>query len=56
MADALVRALVAGGAVRVLAAETTALVEDARRRHGTLPTATAALGRALTGPSCSPAR
>lgn len=49
MADELVRALVAGGAVRVLAAETTALVEDARRRHGTLPTATAALGRALTG-------
>ncbi|MCW5889559.1 MAG: Hsp33 family molecular chaperone HslO [bacterium] len=49
MADELVRALVAGGAVRVLAAETTALVDEARRRHGTLPTATAALGRALTG-------
>lgn len=49
MADELVRAIVAGGAVRVLAVETTAVVEDARQRHGTLPTATAALGRALTG-------
>lgn len=49
MADELVRAVVAGGAVRVLATETTALVEEARQRHGTLPTATAALGRALTG-------
>lgn len=49
MADELVRALVAGGRVRALAAETTALVEEARARHGTLPTATAALGRALTG-------
>jgi len=34
--------------VRALAAVTTDLVEEARRRHGTLPTATAALGRALT--------
>src|SRR2546430_11385814 len=33
---------------RSLAAVTTELVEEARVRHGTLPTATAALGRALT--------
>jgi molecular chaperone Hsp33 len=32
-----------------LAAVTTALVEEALRRHGALPTAAAALGRALTG-------
>jgi molecular chaperone Hsp33 len=36
------------GRVRGLAAVTTGLVEDARGRHATLPTATAALGRALT--------
>lgn len=48
MADALVHAVGAGGTVRGLAAVTTGLVEEARRRHGTLPTATAALGRALT--------
>ncbi len=46
--DYLVRALAAGGTVRVLAARTTDLVEEARRRHQTTPTATAALGRALT--------
>jgi molecular chaperone Hsp33 len=48
MADHLTRALTADGTVRGLAAVTTGLVEEARRRHGTLPTATAALGRALT--------
>lgn len=48
MADHLARALSDDGTVRGLAAVTTDLVEDARRRHGTLPTATAALGRALT--------
>jgi len=48
VADALARTLTADGAVRGLAAVTTELVEEARIRHGTLPTATAALGRALT--------
>lgn len=49
MADTLARAMAADGSVRAFAAVTTDLVEEARRRHGTLPTATAALGRALTG-------
>ena len=34
--------------VRVLLANTTRLVDEARKRHGTTPTATAALGRVLT--------
>lgn len=45
----LLRGLAANGGLRVLAAETTDLVEVARRRHGTSLTATAALGRALSG-------
>ena len=45
----LVRGLAGDAAFRVLAAETTDAVEEARRRHGLSPTATAALGRALTG-------
>lgn len=49
MADYLVRAIGAGGNVRAFAAVTTALAEEARHRHDTWPTATAALGRALTG-------
>ncbi len=48
MADYLVRAIGAGGNVRAFAAVTTALAEEARRRHDTWPVATAALGRALT--------
>lgn len=48
MPDRLARTLAADGTVRGLAAVTTHLAEDARLRHGTLPTATAALGRALT--------
>src|SRR5438477_4494542 len=48
VADRLARTLTADGTVRGLAAVTTDLVEEARLRHGTLPTATAALGRALT--------
>jgi len=49
MADYLVRAIGAGGNVRAFAAVTTALADEARRRHDTWPVATAALGRALTG-------
>lgn len=47
--DALVRTISADGglSVRVLAA--TRLVQEAARRHGTSPTATVALGRALMG-------
>ncbi len=44
----LVKVSAAGGTVRALAAVTTAVVEEARHRHGTYPTATAALGRTLT--------
>lgn len=49
MSDYMVRAIAAGGNVRAFAARTTDAVEEARRRHDTWPTATAALGRALTG-------
>lgn len=49
MSDYMVRAIAAGGNVRAFAARTTGAVEEARRRHDTWPTATAALGRALTG-------
>jgi len=45
----LVRAVSADLTVRALVAVTTPVVEEARRRHGTYPTATAALGRVLTG-------
>jgi molecular chaperone Hsp33 len=48
VADRLARVLTADGAVRGVAAVTTALCDEARARHGTFPTATAALGRALT--------
>lgn len=48
MADYWVRAITEDGTVRALAAVTTTAVEKARRRHGTAPTATAALGRTLT--------
>lgn len=46
--DYWVSALTADGLIRVVAARTTQTVEEARRRHQTLPTATAALGRVLT--------
>ena len=46
--DYLVRAVAGDGLVRALACRTTRLVEEARRRHDTWPTATAALGRVLT--------
>jgi molecular chaperone Hsp33 len=46
--DYWIRSVTDDGGVRAMAAVTTATVELARRRHGTAPTATAALGRALT--------
>lgn len=46
--DYMVRGTAAGAQVRVFAATTRNLVEEARRRHDTSPTATAALGRLLT--------
>ncbi|HEY9724173.1 MAG TPA: Hsp33 family molecular chaperone HslO [Oscillatoriaceae cyanobacterium] len=49
MQDHLVRATAAGGRIRAVAIRTTGLVDEARRRHQTAPTATAALGKALTG-------
>jgi molecular chaperone Hsp33 len=44
----LLRASAADRTIRALAAVTTTVVEEARRRHRTYPTATAALGRTLT--------
>lgn len=49
MNDYLVRIMNKSGTIRGLACVTTGLVAEAARRHGTLPTATTALGRALTG-------
>nr|NIS40464.1 Hsp33 family molecular chaperone HslO [Desulfuromonadales bacterium] len=49
MADRLMRIVTSDGTVRGVAAETTALVEECRRRQGTDPTATVALGRLATG-------
>ncbi len=48
MQDYLIRSVSEDGTIRALAAVTTHTVEHARRRHGTAPTATAALGRTLT--------
>jgi molecular chaperone Hsp33 len=47
--DELVRTLSADGQLSVRAVVATRLVADAAARHGTAPTATAALGRALMG-------
>ena len=44
----LVRLLVAGDQLRLVAAVTTPVVEEARRRHGLWPTAAAAVGRLMT--------
>lgn len=46
--DTLIRAIAADGAVRALAVNSSRLCERARRIHGTLPAATAALGRVLS--------
>lgn len=48
MKDKIIRATAANGYIRITAANTTGLVEKARKIHGTFPTATAALGRVLT--------
>jgi molecular chaperone Hsp33 len=47
--DNLIKATAAGGRIRAVAIRSTQLVDEARRRHQTAPTATAALGKALTG-------
>lgn len=47
--DRLAKAIAADGTVRVISAITTATVTEAFRRHETSPTATAALGRTITG-------
>ncbi len=49
MKDYYVRIVTHSENVRALACLTTGLVNEASRRHGTYPTASAALGRALTG-------
>lgn len=49
MSDYIVRATAAGGQIRAFAAGTKEMVETARKSHDTSPTATAALGRLLTG-------
>ena len=48
MSDYIIRATAAQTQVRVFAATTKNLVEEARQRHNTSPVATAALGRLLT--------
>jgi molecular chaperone Hsp33 len=45
----LVSGTAAGVSLRVFAADTTSVVSEARARHGLSPTATAALGRSMTG-------
>ena len=47
MADKVVRATAAGLMIRAFAVRATETVEEARRRHGTSPVMTAALGRLL---------
>jgi molecular chaperone Hsp33 len=46
--DSLVRVTAAGKTLRGLAAVTTSVVDEARTRHQTAPTASAALGRTMT--------
>ena len=48
MNDYLVKAYAFDGTVRIYGASTTGLVEEARKMHGTWPTASAAFGRVLT--------
>lgn len=51
MQDEIVRAMTRDGLVKAVSITGTALVERARQIHTTLPTATAAMGRALLGAS-----
>lgn len=46
--DYLLRGTALNGKVRAFAVQTTEVVEELHRRHGTMPTATAALGRTVT--------
>lgn len=48
VADILVRGTALNGQVRVFAVRTTQLINELQRRHQTLPTTTAALGRTVT--------
>lgn len=48
MSDYIVRATAADGQIRAFAATTREMAEEGRRRHGTSPVATAALGRLMT--------
>ena len=48
MSDYLVKALAFDGNIRAYAVNTTEMISEAQRRQGTLPTASAALGRAMT--------
>ena len=47
--DLLISGTAADGFLRLIGAETTSVVDAARKIHCTSPTATAALGRVLTG-------
>ena len=47
--DKLIHGTAAGGTVRVISAITTDIVAEAIKRHQTAPTASAALGRVMTG-------
>lgn len=51
MKDYLIRGIDKTGNIRIFVATTTNMVEEARTTHNTSPTATAALGRALTAAS-----
>ncbi|MDK2821576.1 MAG: molecular chaperone Hsp33 [Clostridia bacterium] len=48
MKDYLVRAVAKNESIRIVAVTSTGVVEEARKRHGTSPVASAALGRTLT--------
>ncbi|RYM04876.1 Hsp33 family molecular chaperone HslO [Sporolactobacillus sp. THM7-7] len=48
MSDYLIKAIAMGERLRVVTAVTTGTVSEAQRRHGTWPTASAALGRTMT--------